>query len=426
MTVRVVITGLGVVAPNAVGLADFEAALREGRSGIRHIPAMAELGFGCQVAGVPPLPEDVIASHFTEIERRAMNSSHLYASIAALEAWADAGLPKPHPDDDAVHWDTGAVIGTGIGGMDTIVDRLVDQVRAGKVRRLGTTLVEQIMASGVSARVAGLLGLGNQVTSNSSACTTGTEAVVEASRTIRNRLATRMLAGASEGASIFTWAGFDSMRVLMRKSNDAPERASRPLSASAGGFVPGSGAGMLVLESLDTARARGARIYGEVLGGAVNCGGQRMGGSMTSPNPTGMLRCIRAAIAEAGVAPREIDVINGHLTATGADPNEMNVWGAALERPPGQFPLVTATKSMIGHALGAAGAIECVGAMLMLHRRFVHPCRNCEDLHPEVAAYAEAIPQEMRPVPSLNVLAKAGFGFGDVNAAIILRRWEGE
>lgn len=424
MTRRVVVTGLGVIAPNGIGLADFEAALRAGRSGIRHIEAMREFGFACQVAGVPPLPEEVIAAHFSDIERRALNSNHLYASLAVIEAWSDAGLSRPAAGDETVDWDTGAVIGTGIGGMDTIVERLVDQVRAGKVRRLGTTLVEQIMASGVSARVAGLLGLGNQVTTNSSACTTGTEAVVESFRAIRDGRAERMVAGASEGTSIYTWAGFDSMRVLMRRSNEEPERASRPLSASAGGFVPAAGAGALVLEELDGALRRGARIYGEVLGGATNCGGQRMGGSMTSPNPTGMQRCIRAALAAAGIAPERIDVINGHLTATGADPNEMQVWSAALEIPPDRFPLVTATKSMIGHALGAAGAVECVAAMLMLSRGFVHPCCNCEDLHPGVAAFAAAIPQETRAVPEMKILAKAGFGFGDVNAALILRRWE--
>jgi 3-oxoacyl-(acyl-carrier-protein) synthase len=343
--------------------------------------------------------------------------------LAALEAWADAGLRRPG-DDDPPDWDTGAVIGTGIGGMDTIVERLVDQVRAGKVRRLGTTLVEQIMASGVSARVAGLLGLGNQVTTNSSACATGAEAVVESSRAIRSGLAQRMVAGGSEGTSVYTWAGFDAMRVLMRRSNDEPERASRPLSASAGGFVPAAGAGALVLEELESARQRGARIYGEVLGGAANCGGQRLGGSMTSPNPTGMQRCIRAAIRDAGIAPQQIDLINGHLTATSADANEMRVWSAALEIPPESFPLVTATKSMIGHSLGAAGAIECVAAVLMLSRGFVHPCRNCEDLHPGVAAFAAAIPQETRVVPQLKVLAKAAFGFGDVNTALILHRWD--
>ena len=173
------------------------------------------------------------------------------------------------------------------------------------------------MGSGVSARVSGLLALGNQVTSNSSACSTGAEAVVEGYQRIQAGLAERMLCGGTEGSSHYTWGGFDSMRVLCRKFNDEPEKASRPLSASAAGFVPGSGAGILHLESLESAESRGARIYAEVLGGALNCGGHRSGGSMTAPNPVGVQRCIREAVGAAGIQPHEIDAINGHLTASG-------------------------------------------------------------------------------------------------------------
>ena len=250
--------------------------------------------------------------------------------------------------------------------MDTIAERVVPLTDAGKVRRLGSRAVEQAMASGTSARVAGLLGLGNQVTTNSSACSTGTEATLLGASRIRQGLAERMLCGGSEGASPHIWAGFDAMRVLMRGANDAPEQASRPMSASAGGFVPGAGAGVLVLESLDSARARGARIHAELLGGALNCGGHRGGGSMTAPNPQGVVRCIRAALGDAGIEPDAVDAINAHLTATGADAREVEAWAAALERPPDRFPVLTATKSMIGHTLGAAGAIECVASVLML------------------------------------------------------------
>jgi len=300
--------------------------------------------------------------------------------------------------------------------MDTIGERVVPLTDAGTLRRLGSTAVEQVMASGISARVAGLLALGNQVTSNSSACSTGTEAIVEGLERIRSGRAERMLCGGSEGASPYIWSGFDAMRVLARGSNHAPERASRPMSASACGFVPAAGAGVLVLESLESARERGAPIRAEVLGGAVNCGGHRSGGSMTAPNPDGVRRCIRAALADARVLPNEVDAINGHLTATGADPREVQSWSAALERPPDAFPSITATKSLIGHALGAAGGIECVASVLMVQDGFVHPTINCEDVHPDIAPFAAAIPHALRPAPDLRVLAKAGFGFGDVNA----------
>ncbi len=233
-----------------------------------------------------------------------------------------------------------------------------------------------------------------------------------------------MLCGGAEGASHYIWAGFDAMRVLARGFNDAPEKASRPLSASAAGFIPGAGAGVLMLESLDGARARGARIYAELLGSALNCGGHRGGGSMTAPNPESVRRCIRAALAAAATPSAAVDVINGHLTATAADPVEVGSWAAALERTPAEFPLITSTKSMIGHVLGAAGAIESVATILMLHHGFVHPSINCEDVHPEIAAYAASIPHAVVEKPDLRVAIKAGFGFGDVNACVVFRKWE--
>ena len=418
-----VVTGLGVVAPNGVGLREFELALRKGRSGVRRSEVMAERGFACRVAAVPEGVDALAASLFDEVDLRVMNSSHRYAALAALEAWGDAGLARPEPGDDRVDWDSGAVLGTGIGGMDTTATLVVPQVDAGRVRRLGSGAVEQVMASGPSARVGGLLGLGNQVTSNSSACATGSEALVLGAERIRAGLAERMLCGGTEGASEYIWAGFDAMRVLCRSRNEEPEKASRPMSASAGGFVPGAGAGVLLLESEASALARGARIYAELEGGALNCGGQRGGGSMTAPNPEGVVRCIRAALADAGVAGRDVDAIGGHLTATGADPREVQSWARALGCAPGELPPITATKSLIGHTLGAAGAVESVAAVLMLSGGFVHASRNCEDVHPEIEPFAHAIPHETRELP-LRRVAKAGFGFGDVNAAIVFRRWD--
>jgi len=340
-----------------------------------------------------------------------------------VDAWTDAGFERPSHEDQHVHWEAGAVIGTGIGGLDTAGEKLVPMTDAGKVRRLGSTIVEQIMGSGVSARVSGLLALGNQVTSNSSACSTGAEAVVEGFRRIQGGRADRMLCGGSEGSSHYIWAGFDSMRVLSRKFNDEPERASRPMSASAAGFVPGSGAGILHLESLESAESRGARIYAEVLGGALNCGGHRSGGSMTAPNPDGVRRCIRLALDDAAIDPGEIDAINGHLTATGADPHEVASWSAALGRGPENFPAITSTKSMIGHGLGAAGALESVAAVLMLQGGFVHPSINSEDVHPEIEPFAGSIPQAELAMPDLRTIIKAGFGFGDVNVCVVFRKW---
>lgn len=421
---RVVVTGLGVIAPNAHGLPAFAAALREGKSGIRFQPHLAELGFGCQVGGIPEALESIQTRYLDEDELRAMNPNMIYAAIAAIDAWTDAGLERPARDGDEIHWDTGAIIGTGIGGIDTIAEKLAPRVDAGKVSRLGSTMVEQIMSSGNTARVAGLLALGNQVTTSSSACNTGTEAIISAFNRIREGHAERMLAGGSEGHSKYIWAGFDAMKVLCRTHNDRPAEASRPMSASAAGFVPGSGAGVLVLESLECAERRGARIYAEVLGGYVNCGGHRRGGSMTAPSGDAVRRCIRGAVAMANVRSDEIGAINGHLTATFADPREIASWSDALELPPARMPLLHSTKSLIGHALGAAGGIECVASVLELHQGFVHGSLNCNDLHPELTAYAARIPHLTVDVPDLRVIAKASFGFGDVNGCILFGKQE--
>jgi 3-oxoacyl-(acyl-carrier-protein) synthase len=424
MKKRIVITGMGVAAPNGHGLDAFAEALREGRSGIRHIKELEDLNFGCQVGGIPENFETVRKSYFDHEKLMSINDNIGYASVAAIDAWRDAGFEVPGGDDDGVHWDTGVILGSGIGGMDTIARSVVPMVNEGKVRRMGSRIVEQVMNSGTSARIAGLLALGNQATSNSSACSTGNEAIIDSMWRIRMGLAKRMLAGGSEGASPYIWSGFDAMRVICRKFNDQPERASRPMSATASGFVPGAGGAVLVLEDLETARQRGARIYAEVAGGAVNCGGQRMGGTMTAPNPAGVRRCIQDAIANAGITPHDIQAINGHLTATYADPMEVKNWSETLGRPPADFPFINSTKSMIGHCLGAAGAIESVAVVLQLQRGFIHPSVNSEDIHPDIAAFAAKIPHQAIDMPDLRVIAKAGFGFGDVNSCLIFKKWE--
>ncbi len=420
---RVVVTGLGVLAPNGHGLQAFAGALREGKSGIKFHQHLADANFGCQVGGIPEGVDVLAKTYLTDEELLAMNPNMIYAAIAAIDAYTDAGFKRVPADVDEVDWDTGAIIGTGIGGIDTIAEKLGPKTDQGKVSRLGSTMVEQIMSSGNSARVAGLLGLGNQVSSNSSACNTGTEAVVDAYFRIREGRAKRMLAGGSEGHSKYIWAGFDAMKVLNRTKNATPAEASRPMSASAAGFIPGSGAGVLMLESLSSAQARGARIYAEILSGFVNCGGHRMGGSMTAPNPTSVQRCIQGAVAMAKIRPEQIGAINGHLTATFADPHEVDNWQKALGLAPEKMPLIHSTKSLIGHALGAAGGIECVTSILELHHSFVHGSINCEDLHPGLTAFASRIPHRTVDVPDLKIVAKASFGFGDVNGCVIFQKF---
>ena len=420
---RVVVTGLGILSANAHGLDEYEKALRDGRSGIRFYQKLKDLGFACCVGGIPQGVDEIKNNYFSPDALFAMNSNMIFAGIAAIDCWKDAGLPFTKPGESEIYWDTGAIVGTGIGGQDTSGEKLVPMVNAGKVRRMGSTMVEQTMSSAPSAWVGGCLGLGGQVSTNSSACTTGTEAIANAYFQIREGRAKRMLAGGTEGSSHYIWGSFDAMRVLSSKFNDTPEKASRPMSASAAGFVPSSGAGLLMLESLESAKARGARIYAEVLGAHVNCGGQRNGGTMTAPNPEGVIRCIREAISLAKISPDDIEVINGHLTATMADPIEINNWHKALERSPDKMPLINSTKSLIGHGLGAAGGIECDACVLQLYKGFVHSSINCEDLHPQLEAYASRIVHKTID-RKFNILAKASFGFGDVNGCLIFKKWE--
>jgi 3-oxoacyl-(acyl-carrier-protein) synthase len=421
---RVVVTGMGVVAPNGHGLKNFSQALRQGQSGLRHLPELEQLKFGCQVAGVPQNIDEIKTSYFSPDELLAMNTAMTFACIAGVDAWKDAGLTLPPFGSDHVHEDTGAIIGTGIGGVDTLAEKVIPQTSQGQVRRLGSTIIEQIMASSVSARFGGLFALGNQVTTNSSACSTGTEALIMGVQRIRDGLADRMMVGGAEGAHPYIWAGFDAMRVLNRNSNDNPTAASRPLSATAKGFIPGSGGGVLVVEALESAQARGARIYAEVLGSALNCGGMRRGGSMTAPSPYSVRRCIRDAMMDAGIKSEELEYINGHLTATGADPLEVGNWLSALELPAERFPVINSTKSMIGHALGAAGAVECIATILQMHEGFIHPSLNSEDLHPDIEKIAASIPHEALN-KSIHVAAKSSFGFGDVNSCVVFRKWAG-
>ncbi|ACU03853.1 beta-ketoacyl-[acyl-carrier-protein] synthase family protein [Pedobacter heparinus] len=420
---RVVITGLGVVAPNGVGLKAFTEAIKNGVSGIKHDPELERLQFSCQIAGKPEVTDELMARYMTDLERRNFNSSGiLYGLIAGMDAWQDAGLlPAPENEPD---WQSGALFGAGTSGIEKFREAIykVDDLQ---VRKLGSSVVVQTMASGISAYLGGKLGLGNQVSSNSSACTTGTESILMAYERIKTGQATRMLAGSTSDSGPYIWAGFDAMKVCTFKHNGMPEKGSRPMSASASGFVPGSGAGAMVLETLDSALARGAFIYAEILGGNINSGGQRGTGSMTAPNSMAVQRCIAAALENSGVKASQVDTINGHLTATAKDALEVQNWTIALNRKGADFPYINSLKAMTGHCLSASGSIECVASVLQLQQGFIFPAINCEDLDPEIALLVDKnrIPQQIL-YKNINILAKASFGFGDVNACIIFKKYE--
>lgn len=420
---RVVVTGMGVVAPNAVNLSGFEKALQNGTSGLRFDTQLADLAFGCCVSGTPQLSDEHIAHYFTPLQLRGLKASGLvYGVIAGKDAFKDAGLAIA--PDDAPHEHVGIVFGTGQSGGEKFREaiHLIDDSR---VRRLGSTSVIQTMTSGISAWLAGELGAGNQVTSNSSACCTGTEAFIMGYDRIAAGQAQVMLVGATSDSGPYIWGGFDAMRILPTGYNDRPELASRPLSDDAAGFVPGSGAGAFILESLEHALARNANIYCEVLGGALNAGGQRGDGSMTAPNGAAVQRCIHQALKNAQIQSQDIDVINGHLTATGKDAYEIQNWSQALRRSGADFPYINSFKSTIGHCLAAAGSIELVGSVLQIKNQQVMGNTNITNLHADVSSQIDAskVPLETIAVP-INHLIKASFGFGDVNACVVLKRFD--
>jgi 3-oxoacyl-(acyl-carrier-protein) synthase len=420
---RVVVTGLGVVSPNGATLAEFRHSIKNGVSGIKHHPQLEQLLFSCQIAGTPEISMERIRQYFTDLEIRSLESTGIvYGVIAGMDAWKDAGLAPAQPEEP--DWNSGTIFGTGTSGIEkfrTAINKIDDL----QIRKLGSTVVIQTMASGVSAFLAGKLGLGNQVSTNSSACATGVESILTAYERIKSGQATTMMAGSTSDSGPYIWGGFDAMKVCPYQYNGQAETGSRPMSISAAGFVPGSGAGALVLESLENALGRGAKIYGEILGGNVNSGGQRGSGTMTAPNSMAVQRCIKTAMSQSGITAAEIDVINGHLTATAKDVLEIENWTAALDRSGKDFPYINSLKGMTGHCISAAGSIECVASILELDEGFIFPNINCEDLHPdiEVIAGREKIPLQCLH-QKFNILAKASFGFGDVNACIIFKRYE--
>lgn len=421
MNKRVVITGLGVVSPNGVGLDNFTQALKNGISGIEYHAGLKELSFSCCIGGIPSVSEELKRNYFTELQLKNFNSSGiLYGCMAGMDAWKDAGLKI----SDNTDYESGTIFGAGTSGVEKFREAIY-KLDDKKVKRLGSTVVAQTMASGVSAYLGGILGLGNQVTTNSSACTTGTEAIIMGYDRIKSGKAKRMVVGSTSDHGAYVWGGFDAMRVLTYKHNESPETGSRPMSASAAGFVPGSGAGAMVLESLESALERKATIYAEVLGGDVNSGGQRNEGTMTAPNSEAVQRCIQNAVFNANIKPEDIDVINGHLTATSKDFTEIENWSKALGVEGKDFPYINSLKSMIGHCLSASGAIESVASVLQIHKGFIFPNINCADLNEQITDLISEhkIPQTIIE-QEVNIVAKASFGFGDVNGCVLFKKFK--
>ncbi|GAA0871687.1 beta-ketoacyl-[acyl-carrier-protein] synthase family protein [Gangjinia marincola] len=396
--------------------------MRDKVSGIRHHSELEALKFSCQIGGMPLVTEQHLTNVFTPLQLRGLNASGIvYGCIAGMEAWNNAGFAAQSNEKRP---NTGVIFGAGISGTDKFREA-IHHIDDHNVRRLGSTSVLQTMTSGVSTYLGGMIAAGNQVTANSSACATGVEALLMGIERIRHGKAKVMLVGSTSDSGPYIWGGFDAMRILPSKYNQNPTQASRPMSASASGFVPGSGAGAMVIEDYEHAKARGATIYAEVLGGHINSGGQTNGGSMTAPNPSAVQECIIKSLQNTNIQPTEIDYINGHLTATTKDTEEIQNWVSALDRSGNDFPAINATKANIGHGLAASGSMECVATVLQLKYQALYPQLNCSDLHPNIKELIAptCIPQEYTSA-KIDTAIKASFGFGDVNACVIFKRFE--
>ncbi len=409
---RVVVTGLGATTPLGGTITSTWEGLLAGRSGVRTMSHdwVAEHELPVTFAGELAQPVDEV---LTRVEIRRMDPSAQYAIIAAREAWADAGAPEVDPER------LGVAIGTGIGGVWTLLTQW-DTLKEKGVRRVFPLAVPMLMPNSPSGNVSLALGARAGAHTTVSACASGAESMGTAAEMIRSGRADVVVAGGTEAAiHPICFAGFTQMQALSTR-NDSPETASRPWDTSRDGFVMAEGAGVIVLESEEHARARGARIYAEFAGIGMSSDAYHI----TSPEPegAGASRAMKQAVASAGLTPADIVHINAHATSTPVgDVAESN----AIRRAFGNATdgmCVTATKSMTGHLLGAAGALEGLFTILSLHHRIVPATINITDLDPQIAL--DVVHQGHRTLPQGDIAAmNNSFGFGGHNVALTFKSY---
>jgi 3-oxoacyl-[acyl-carrier-protein] synthase II len=410
---RVVITGFGLLTPLGSDLERVWQSLLAGRSGIRRITQFDPSELPCQIAGELPdfTPEDYLPAK----EARRMARASQVAVAAAHQAAVHAGLQNPLPDPERV----GVYYGTAIGGLERSEEGIA-VLRAQGLSRVSPFTVPSALPNMPAFHITLRFGALGPNSTIATACATGTQTIGEAAHAIRCGRADMILAGGVEALiRDFALAGFAAMRALPTSFNEDPARASRPFDARREGFVFSEGAACLVLESLDHALARGATIHAEVLGYASTSDSYHM--AAPDPGAAGAERTMRWALADAGVSPEQVDYINAHGTSTPAnDAIETRaikkVFGEHARRVP-----ISSTKSMIGHPLGAAGAIEAVVCVLSIRDGLIHPTINYEFPDPECDL--DYVPGQARR-SSVNVALSNSFGLGGQNACLVLGRWE--
>ena len=414
MNRRVVVTGVGLVTPLGTGTEPTWRNLVAGKSGIRRITRFdAEAtAMPCTIAG--EVPDFDVDAFVNKKDARKMDTFIQYGIAASFMALAQSGLEISEANAERV----GVIIGSGIGGLPSI-EKTMQSYMEGGVRKISPFFIPQTIINMISGWVSMLTGAKGPNSATVTACATGTHAVGDAFAVIARGDADAMLAGGSESCICeLGIGGFCASRALSTR-NDEPERASRPWDAGRDGFVMGEGAGVLMLESLDSARARGATILAEVVGYGMSGDAYHM--TAPAPGGEGGARCMKAALASAGIAPGEVDYINAHGTSTPAGDLAETQGIKSVFGGHARSLMVSSTKSMTGHLLGAAGGIEAAFTVLAVHHGVVPPTINLDDPDPECDL--DYVPHTAREA-NIRVAISNSFGFGGTNASVVMRKFD--
>jgi 3-oxoacyl-[acyl-carrier-protein] synthase-1 len=403
---RVLVTGMGIVSCIGNDLDTVARALREGRSGIAAAPEFAEAGLASQVAGIPSL--DSLPPVKRPL-RRFMSDPPLYAYHAMSAALADAGLEDGEITDER----TALVVGSGVSSTYEIAETIALAKSHGS-RKIPPYVVPRIMGSTTSANLATAFHIRGASYSIVSACSTSAHCIGHGAELIQMGKADRVIAGGAEEVRWTMAALFDAMGALSTGYNDRPAKAARPYDRKRDGFVVAGGAGIVVLEAEETARARKARVRAELAG----YGATSDGADMVAPKADGIARAMRTALREAG---SRIDYINTHGTSTVA--GDLMELDAIREVFGAELPAISSTKGLTGHAIGAAGVHEAIYCLLMMELGFIAACANLEE--PDPAIRGLPIVDKTRAA-SLNAVMSNSLGFGGTNASLVFRRWPGK